>query len=66
MNQRKSRTLPFYFVDVFAVELLTGNPAVVVDGGKDETNEVLGRIAKEFNQSETTEGLPRARRESRR
>jgi predicted PhzF superfamily epimerase YddE/YHI9 len=55
------RTLPFYFVDVFAIEPLTGNPAVVVDGGADETDEVLGRIAKEFNQSETTFVLPAMR-----
>jgi trans-2,3-dihydro-3-hydroxyanthranilate isomerase len=48
------RTLPFHFVDVFAIEPLTGNPAVVVDGGADETDDMLGRIAREFNQSETT------------
>jgi trans-2,3-dihydro-3-hydroxyanthranilate isomerase len=55
------RTLPFYFVDVFAIEPLTGNPAVVVDGGVDETDDVLGRIAKEFNQSETTFVVPATR-----
>jgi PhzF family phenazine biosynthesis protein len=51
-------TLPFHFVDVFAVEPLTGNPLVVVDGGTDLTLNLLQRIAREFNQSETTFLLP--------
>src|SRR5262245_3149482 len=54
----KSKTLPFYFVDVFAVEPLTGNPLVVVDGGTDLSHSLLQRIAREFNQSETTFILP--------
>jgi PhzF family phenazine biosynthesis protein len=45
--------LPFYFVDVFAVEPLTGNPLVVVDGGG-LSLDLYRRIAREFNQSETT------------
>jgi trans-2,3-dihydro-3-hydroxyanthranilate isomerase len=53
-----NKTLPFYFVDVFAVEPLTGNPLVVVDGGVDLTDNLLQRIAREFNQSETTFILP--------
>jgi trans-2,3-dihydro-3-hydroxyanthranilate isomerase len=48
------RTLPFHFVDVFAVRPLTGNPLVVVEGGADLSVDLLGRIAREFNQSETT------------
>jgi trans-2,3-dihydro-3-hydroxyanthranilate isomerase len=45
---------PYYFVDVFADEPLTGNPLSVVaeaDGLDDQT---MRRIAREFNQSETT------------
>ena len=50
----KNRTLPFYIVDVFAVEPLTGNPLAVVDDGADLTLDLFQRIAREFNQSETT------------
>ena len=52
------KSLPFHFVDVFAVEPLTGNPLVVVEGGTDLTLDLLQRIAREFNQSETTFLLP--------
>lgn len=54
-------TLPFHLVDVFAVEPLTGNPLAVVDGGGDLTLDWLQRIAREFNQSETTFVLPPTR-----
>jgi trans-2,3-dihydro-3-hydroxyanthranilate isomerase len=54
-------SLAFHIVDVFAVEPLTGNPLVVVDGGGDLSSSVLGRIAREFNQSETTFVLPPSR-----
>jgi trans-2,3-dihydro-3-hydroxyanthranilate isomerase len=47
-------SLPFYWVDVFAVQPLTGNPLAVVEGGEDLPFELLQRIAREFNQSETT------------
>jgi trans-2,3-dihydro-3-hydroxyanthranilate isomerase len=47
-------TLPFYWVDVFAVQPLTGNPLAVVESGEDLPFELLQRIAREFNQSETT------------
>ncbi|WP_119273586.1 PhzF family phenazine biosynthesis protein [Taklimakanibacter deserti] len=57
----KDGTLPFYLVDVFAVEPLTGNPLSVVDGGADLPLEVFRRIAREFNQSETTFVLPPTR-----
>jgi trans-2,3-dihydro-3-hydroxyanthranilate isomerase len=50
----RRQTLPFHFVDVFAVEPLTGNPLAVVVGGEDLTLDLLRRIAREFNQSETT------------
>ncbi len=47
-------TLPFFWVDVFAAQPLTGNPLAVVEGGEDLPFELLQRIAREFNQSETT------------
>lgn len=53
-----STKLPFYLVDVFASEPLTGNPLAVVDGGQDLDPELLKRIAREFNQAETTAMLP--------
>ena len=55
------KALPFHFVDVFAVEPLTGNPLVVVEDAADLTHELLQRIAREFNQSETTFLLPPTR-----
>jgi PhzF family phenazine biosynthesis protein len=48
------QTLPFHIVDVFAIEPLTGNPLAVVEGGEGLTLDLLKRIAREFNQSETT------------
>lgn len=50
----RPQTLPFHLVDVFAIEPLTGNPLAVVEGGEDLTLDLLQRIAREFNQSETT------------
>ena len=55
------KALPFHFVDVFAVEPLTGNPLVVGEDAADLTHELLQRIAREFNQSETTFLLPPTR-----
>jgi trans-2,3-dihydro-3-hydroxyanthranilate isomerase len=60
----KRKTLPFHIVDVFAVEPLTGNPLAIVEGGTDLTLDLLQRIAREFNQSETTFLLPPARPEA--
>jgi trans-2,3-dihydro-3-hydroxyanthranilate isomerase len=48
------RTWRFHFVDVFAVEPLTGNPLAVVEDAADLRVDQLQRIAREFNQSETT------------
>lgn len=56
-----SRTIPFHFVDVFAVEPLTGNSLAVVDGGGELALELMQNIAREFNQSETTFVLPATR-----
>jgi trans-2,3-dihydro-3-hydroxyanthranilate isomerase len=57
----KRAGLPFHIVDVFAAEPLTGNPLAVVDGGVDLTLDLFRRIAREFNQSETTFVLPPTR-----
>ena len=46
--------LRFYLVDVFTTEPLNGNPLAVVVGGQNLSLEVMQRIAREFNQSETT------------
>lgn len=57
-------SLPFHLVDVFAVEPLTGNPLAVVDGSATLTLDQFQRIAREFNQSETTFVLPPTRPEA--
>jgi trans-2,3-dihydro-3-hydroxyanthranilate isomerase len=44
----------FAIVDVFATDPLTGNPLAVVDGADAFSEDLLRRIAREFNQSETT------------
>jgi trans-2,3-dihydro-3-hydroxyanthranilate isomerase len=44
----------FYFVDVFTTQPLSGNPLVVVTGGQALAFDTMQRIAREFNQSETT------------
>jgi trans-2,3-dihydro-3-hydroxyanthranilate isomerase len=51
---RGKQSLAFHIVDVFAVEPLSGNPLAVVEGGEDLPLELVQRIAREFNQSETT------------
>jgi trans-2,3-dihydro-3-hydroxyanthranilate isomerase len=55
------KILSFHIVDVFAVEPLTGNPLAVVEGGEHLTFDLLQRIAREFNQSETTFLIPPTR-----
>lgn len=55
------RNWRFHFVDVFAVEPLTGNSLTVVEDAADLTVDQLQRIAREFNQSETTFLLPPTR-----
>jgi trans-2,3-dihydro-3-hydroxyanthranilate isomerase len=54
MNERRGPELPFYLVDVFAVEPFSGNPLAIVLGGDELAPALLRRIAREFNQSETT------------
>jgi trans-2,3-dihydro-3-hydroxyanthranilate isomerase len=57
-------TLPFHFVDVFAVGPMSGNPLVVVDARCELLPDLMQRIAREFNQSETTFVLPPSRRDA--
>src|ERR1051326_1339044 len=56
--------LRFYFVDVFASEPLNGNPLSLVVDAEDLSQETMQRIAREFNQSETTFLLPPTRPEA--
>jgi PhzF family phenazine biosynthesis protein len=46
--------IPFYLVDVFTTQPLSGNPLAVVTGGQALSFDTMQRIAREFNQSETT------------
>lgn len=62
--QTSRQALPFYWVDVFAVEPLTGNPLAVVEGGEHLPLDLLRRIAREFNQSETTFVMRPTRKEA--
>ena len=52
---------PVGLVDVFAEAPLSGNPLAVVEGGEDLDEDTLRKIAREFNQAETTFILPSAR-----
>jgi PhzF family phenazine biosynthesis protein len=49
-----SGSIPFALVDVFSVEPLTGNPLAVVWDADGIPVETMRRLAREFNQSETT------------
>ena len=48
----------FYLIDVFAREPLNGNPLALVVDAQELSQETMQRIAREFNQSETTFLLP--------
>jgi trans-2,3-dihydro-3-hydroxyanthranilate isomerase len=50
--------IPFYFVDVFAEQPLTGNPLAVVPHAEGLEEATMQRIAAELNQAETTFILP--------
>jgi PhzF family phenazine biosynthesis protein len=47
-------SLPFFWVDVFADQPLTGNPLAVVADADHVDEQTMRSIAREFNQSETT------------
>ncbi|MEW6737753.1 MAG: PhzF family phenazine biosynthesis protein [Acidobacteriota bacterium] len=53
-----NQQLHFYIVDVFTCEPLTGNPLAVVADAQSLEETTMQRIAREFNQSETTFLLP--------
>ena len=59
--RRISTSVPFYLVDVFAEEPLTGNPLAVVADAESLAEDVMRLIAREFNQSESTFVLPARR-----
>jgi PhzF family phenazine biosynthesis protein len=48
------RNYPFALVDVFAKAPLQGNPLAVVDAATGLSDEVMRKLAAEFNQAETT------------
>jgi trans-2,3-dihydro-3-hydroxyanthranilate isomerase len=58
---RRPREIPFFFVDVFTDTPLTGNPLAVVADCDFLDDATMKRIAREFNQSETTFVLPATR-----
>jgi trans-2,3-dihydro-3-hydroxyanthranilate isomerase len=64
MSAIDRREWAFHFVDVFADEPLSGNPLVVVPDADAMGDALMQRVAREFNQSETTfllkPTLPRA------
>jgi trans-2,3-dihydro-3-hydroxyanthranilate isomerase len=54
-------TVSFFLVDVFAERPLQGNPVAVVPDAGSLSEETMQRIAREFNQSETTFVVPPTR-----
>jgi trans-2,3-dihydro-3-hydroxyanthranilate isomerase len=61
---RRAMEVPFYFIDVFTETPLTGNPLAVVADCESLDDATMKRIAREFNQSETTFVLPPTRSEA--
>jgi trans-2,3-dihydro-3-hydroxyanthranilate isomerase len=59
-------TVPFYLVDVFAEQPLAGNPLALVTEAERLDEHAMKRVAREFNQSETTFLLPPTRPEATR
>jgi trans-2,3-dihydro-3-hydroxyanthranilate isomerase len=56
--------VPVYLVDVFTTQPLSGNPLAVVTGGQALSFDTMQRIAREFNQSETTFILDPSRKDA--
>jgi len=52
--QSSTTTLPAGLIDVFADAALSGNPLAVVEAADDLTEAQMRRVAREFNQAETT------------
>jgi PhzF family phenazine biosynthesis protein len=59
--QPRDTTIAFVLVDVFAERPLEGNPLAVVPDAASLSEAAMRRIAREFNQSETTFVLPPTR-----
>ena len=59
------RSFSFYTVDVFTSKQFGGNQLAVFPRAKDLPPELMQRIAREFNFSETTFVLPPTDRETR-
>jgi len=60
----KGQHIRFYIIDVFAQEPLSGNPLALVVNGQDLSQATMQKMAREFNQSETTFVLPPIRQEA--
>jgi trans-2,3-dihydro-3-hydroxyanthranilate isomerase len=56
--ERQGNKISFFLVDVFAEKPLEGNPVAVVPDAGRLTESTMHKIAREFNQSETTFLLP--------
>jgi PhzF family phenazine biosynthesis protein len=61
---RRIEQIPFYVVDVFTETPLAGNSLAVVADCEDLDDAAMKRVAREFNQSETTFVLPPTRAEA--
>ena len=64
MQTQSKHSFPFCIIDVFAREPLSGNPLAVVAQAEHLDEPSMRRIAREFNQSETTFLLPPRRAEA--
>jgi trans-2,3-dihydro-3-hydroxyanthranilate isomerase len=64
LQERQENRIPFFLVDVFAEKPLEGNPVAVVPDAGRLTEATMHKIAREFNQSETTFLLPPTRSEA--
>ena len=63
-QEAPDNAVSFFWVDVFAERPLEGNPVAVVPDAARLTEATMQRIAREFNQSETTFVLPPTRSEA--
>ncbi len=62
--QVQESEIAFFLVDVFSNQPLEGNPVAVVPNAAHLTEGAMHRIAREFNQSETTFLWPPTRPEA--
>jgi trans-2,3-dihydro-3-hydroxyanthranilate isomerase len=64
LQERQENRVSLFMVDVFAEKPLEGNPVAVVPDAGRLTESTMHKIAREFNQSETTFLLPPTRSEA--